>query len=129
LNVNDGSVNKATTESSNDLNTALAEFGDTPGQRRYRQRKAAGFYEERKSLGKRKHVVNQRGHRAVQPETGQEPAFNRPSINDWEPRHPSVRPACFTGEFTAGLCGYSWVDIQTRAHWATGREYDWRGQR
>lgn len=117
-------MNSPVIESLDDLNMS-------PGKRRYRSRKAKGLLEQRRSLGRRQHVMGDAkfGYRATRPETGQEPAYNRPAESDWEPQNESVRPACFSGEFVANLSGYSWLDIQSRAHWATKAEYDWRGQR
>jgi hypothetical protein len=32
-------------------------------------------------------------------------AYNRPTLDDWEPEYPCVRPACFTSEPCTALMG------------------------
>jgi hypothetical protein len=114
--VNEESVNDPMTQPSDHLNAALESFG-VPRSKRAKaeaERRAKKKYAERwhKSLGGREQVCNVRGYRSTRPETGAEPAYNRPAVDDWAPRHVCVMSmdmALREMEFPSRLAGAEWT--------------------
>jgi hypothetical protein len=121
--VNEESVNDPVAESPDNLNTALAAFGVPVRSKRAKaeaERRAKKKYAERwhKSLGGRQQVCNVRGYRGTEKATGQEPAWNRPSVDDWAPKYPAKRSLSDRAPFATALSGY---DVERM----TASEYAW----
>jgi hypothetical protein len=121
--VNEESVNDPVAESPDNLNTALAAFGVPVRSKRAKaeaERRAKKKYVERwhKSLGGRQQVCNVRGYRGTEKATGQEPAWNRPSLEDWAPKYPAKRSLSDRAPFAYSLSG---LDVERM----TASEYAW----
>jgi hypothetical protein len=109
------STDDSTSESANDLNTALVAFGVPVRSKRAQaeaERRAKKKYAERwhKSLGGRQQVCNVRGY-STPPA-----AFNRPSVDDWAPTNRATRSLSDRAPFAYALSGYDPDRVQLEGY-------------
>jgi hypothetical protein len=100
---------------------ALAAFGVPVRSKRAKaeaERRAKKKYAERwhKSLGGRQQVCNVRGYRGTEKATGVEPAWNRPSLEDWAPKFPAKRSLSDRAPFATALSGYDPDRVQLEGY-------------
>jgi hypothetical protein len=106
--VNEESVNEPTIHPSDDLNAALADFGDSPAARRRAQASRKRWRESVKSIAPRAHVVITRPSVPTDhnPRDVERPAtFTRP-VDEWAPTYRATRRLSDRVPFAHALSGY-----------------------